>query len=90
MKKIVREYIRLLTLVAKEKQFNKKVDLNKELQKFGRLHKLSYVGPSYVTNDFGEVMLNGCLACRLVPVWTKHKVNGEYKVIKYEIHFLTT
>ena len=76
-----KKYFSLATKIQNEKQFNKKVDLNGELQKFKRDNALEAK-----TNDPTiTIYISGKKVATIRKQYASKKTNGSYKELKKKI-----
>ena len=77
-KEIAKEYFRLSTKIEKEKQFNRKVELNGQIHRFKIKHDLTI----NVNDPITTLFVNGVKIATIRKQYSSKKVNLEYKELK--------
>jgi len=80
-KEIAKAYFRLCTKIEKEKQFNKKVELNGQIRDFKNEHSLTIVTNDPITTLF----VKGVEIATIHKQYSSKKVNLEYKELKKKL-----
>jgi hypothetical protein len=75
---IAKEYFRLSTKIEKEKQFNRKVELNGQIRNFKNEHDLTI----NVNDPITTLFVNGVKIATIRKQYSSKKVNLEYKELK--------
>jgi len=79
--KIAKTYFKLSTKITNEKQFNKKVELNGQINKFKKEHNLATI----VNDPITTLFINGEKIATIRKQYSSRKVNLEYKELKKKL-----
>jgi len=83
--KIVKEYFKMATRLSNEKQFNKKVDLNIQINKFKKTHNLTMK----VNDPITTLFINDKEIATIRKQYSSRKINLEYKELKKRLLVMT-
>ena len=79
--KVVKAYFKLYTKIEKEKQFNRKVELNGQINRFKIEHDLTI----NVNDPITTLFINGVEVATIRKQYSNKKVNLEYKELKKKL-----
>ena len=86
MKKIIRSYFSQYKKLTKEKQFNKKVELNQQIKRFKDLNKIKIVPTS---SHSKKILLSGVHVATMAYQYDNHKRNvWEFDPLNYKLVFV--
>ena len=78
--KIVKKYFKLHNAIKKEKQFNRKVELNSNINQFKKDNDLTVK----VCDPISILSINGMIIAYIRKNYSNKKINLEYKELKKE------
>ena len=86
MQDIIKQYFTLEKTMRKEKQFGRQVDIKIKLDKLTKQNNLTikYTG---IERAYNIYQLDKLIA-KTLPVYSKRKIQLEYKVLKYQLVIL--
>jgi hypothetical protein len=80
-KEITKEYFKLSTKIEREKQFNRKVELNGQIHRFKITHDLTI----NINDPITTLFIKGVKVATICKQYSNKKVNLEYKELKKKL-----